>query len=219
MKPSNAIITPEGYPFIAYAAGLFLFLFAGVLFLSSAILAIPAFITFLLLLFTVCFFRNPERIPPADEHLMVSPADGVVVYAGPAEQEHIGQCQKISVFMSVFNVHVNRAPYSGKIVDSFYKKGRFLDARHPKASSENEQHGLVLDLANGARVVFVQIAGLVARRILCYVNVNDYLERGKRYGMIRFGSRVDLYVPEGMQLLVKVGDHAVAGETPLVRVV
>ncbi len=219
MKPSNAIITPEGYPLIAYAAGLFLFLTAGACLLSSMALAVPAFITFLLLLFTVYFFRNPERTPPADEQLMVSPADGVVVYAGPSSEEHIGQCRKISVFMNVFNVHVNRAPFSGKIVDSFYRPGRFLDARSPKASSENEQMGLVVDLPNGARVVYVQIAGLVARRILCYAGVGDSLERGRRYGLIRFGSRVDLYLPEGVEILVKVGDGAVAGVTPLARIV
>ena len=134
-------------------------------------------------------------------------------------QEHIWQCQKISVVMNVFNVHINRAPYSGKIVDSYYREGRFLDARSPRASSENEQMGLVVDLANGTRVVFVQIAGLVARRILCYSSVGDFLERGKRYGMIRFGSRVDVFLPEGMEILVKVGQPTVAGETPIARVV
>ncbi len=219
MKPSNAIITPEGYPYILYASGLFLFLSAGALFLTSLALAVPAFITFLLLLFTVYFFRNPERMPPTDQQLLVSPADGVVVYAGPATEEHIGQCQKISVFMSVFNVHVNRVPFDCTVVDSFYHEGKFLDARNPKSSSENEQMGLVVETPDGLRLVFVQIAGLVARRILCYVNPGDTLERAKRYGMIRFGSRVDVYVPDGIEILVKLGEPAVAGVTALARIV
>jgi len=217
MRPSNALITPEGYPFITYSAGLFLFLAGGAVLLKSVALAVPAVITLLLLLFVISFFRNPERQPPADKALLVAPADGTVVYVGPATQEHLGACQKISIFMSVFNVHVNRAPITGTVVDRFYKQGKFYDARHADASCENEQCGLVMEQDNGVRVAFVQIAGLIARRILCYAEVGDRLERGQRYGMIRFGSRVDVYLPEGLESLVVVGQTTVAGETALVR--
>lgn len=217
MRPSNALITPEGYPFIAYSGGLFLFLAAGALLLKSAALAVPAVITFALLLFVISFFRNPERQPPADTSLVVAPADGTVVYVGPASQEHLGECLKISIFMSVFNVHVNRAPVTGTVVEHFYKKGRFYDARHAKASSENEQCGLVMETASGAKVAFVQIAGLIARRILCYVDTGDRLERGERYGMIRFGSRVDVYLPTVCEPMVVVGQTTTAGVTALTK--
>ncbi|WP_277057915.1 phosphatidylserine decarboxylase family protein [Trichlorobacter lovleyi] len=217
MRPSNALITPEGYPFIAYSAGLFLFLAGGAVLLKSVALAVPAAVTLLLVLFVISFFRNPERMPPADTALLVAPADGTVVYVGPATQEHLGACQKISIFMSVFNVHVNRAPISGTVVDRFYKQGKFYDARHADASCENEQCWLVMEQDNGVRVAFVQIAGLIARRILCYAEVGDRLERGQRYGMIRLGSRVDVYLPEGLESLVTVGQTTVAGETALVR--
>lgn len=215
MRPSNALITPEGYPFIAYSAGLFLFLAAGALLLKSAALTVPAVITLALLVFVISFFRNPERVPPSDTTLAVAPADGTVVYVGPATQQQLGDCLKISIFMSVFNVHVNRAPVSGVVVDRFYKQGKFYDARHSKASCENEQCGLVLETASGARVAFVQIAGLIARRILCYVDTGDRLERGQRYGMIRFGSRVDVYLPPGCEPMVAVGQTTTAGVTPL----
>ena len=218
MKSSKAIITPEGYPFIAYSAGLFLLLASAALLLSSAILAIPAFITLLLVIFVISFFRNPERTPPEDPALVIAPADGTVVYVGPSEQEHLGQCQKISIFMSVFNVHVNRFPATGRVVAHFYKQGKFYDARHAKASCENEQCGLVIETAQGCKIAFVQIAGLIARRILCYVKEGDQLERGERYGMIRFGSRVDVYLPSGLEPLVTVGQSTRAGVTPLVKI-
>lgn len=217
MRPSHALITAEGYPFIAYSAGLFLFLLAGALLLKSAALAVPAVATFALLLFVISFFRNPERTPPVDTTLVVAPADGTVVYVGPATQEHLGTCQKISIFMSVFNVHVNRAPVTGTVVDRFYRQGKFYDARHAKASCENEQAGLVMETEAGIKVAFVQIAGLIARRILCYAEIGDRLERSQRYGMIRFGSRVDVYLPEGCELLVQVGQTTRAGVTPLTR--
>ena len=217
MRPSKALITAEGYPFIAFSAVLFLLLSSGTLLLRSEALAVPAVISLLLLIFIISFFRNPERTAPDDTALVIAPADGTVVYAGPAVQEHLGACQKISIFMSVFNVHVNRAPVSGTVVDYFYKPGRFYDARHPKASSENEQCGLVMETDQGVRVAFVQIAGLIARRILCYATVGDHLERGQRYGMIRFGSRVDVYLPEGSNLLVSVGQTTTAGVTALTR--
>lgn len=218
MKPSKALITPEGYPFIAYSFGLFCLLLAATVLLSSAVLAIPTVITFLLVVFVTSFFRNPERSAPTDPDLVIAPADGTVVYVGPSEQEHLGQCQKISIFMSVFNVHVNRAPVSGRVIERFYKVGKFYDVRHAKASCENEQCGLLIETLSGTRIVCVQIAGLIARRILCYVDAGEQLERGKRYGMIRFGSRLDVYLPSGLEPLVSVGQTTWAGETPLVRI-
>lgn len=217
MKPSKALITSEGYPAIAYSVGLFLFLSVATLLLSSVILAVPALIALLLVIFVVAFFRNPERIPPADEQLLIAPADGTIVYVGPAEQEHLGACQKISIFMSVFNVHVNWAPCTAKVIERFYRPGRFLDVRNSRASSENEQLGLVLETGQGMRMVCVQIAGLIARRIHCYVDAGDLLKRGERYGMIRFGSRLDLYLPTDVTPLVAVGEVTAAGETPLAR--
>ncbi len=217
MRPSNALITPEGYPFIAYSSGLFLFLAAGSWLTGSLALAIPAVIALLLTVFVISFFRNPERQPPSDVQLLVAPADGTVVYVGPATQEHLGECLKISIFMSVFNVHVNRTPAAGTVVERFYKAGKFYDARHPKASCENEQCGLVLKIDGGVKIACVQIAGLVARRILCYVDAGDRLERGARYGMIRFGSRVDLYLPEGIEPMVTVGQTTTAGVTAMAR--
>lgn len=217
MRPSKALITPEGYPFIAYSAGLFLFLAAGALLLKSVALTVPAVITLLLLLFVVSFFRNPERTPPSDAALVVAPADGTVVYVGPASQQQLGECLKISIFMSVFNVHVNRAPVTGTVVEQFYKQGKFYDARHAKASCENEQCGLVMETEHGVKVAFVQIAGLIARRILCYVDKGHRLERGERYGMIRFGSRVDVYLPADCEPMVQEGQTTTAGVTPLTR--
>ena len=219
MRPSKALITPEGYPFIAYSIGLFLFLTVGAVLLRSTALAVPAVVTLLLVVFVISFFRNPERVPPADPTLVVAPADGTVVYSGPATQEYLGACQKISIFMSVFNVHVNRAPVSGRVIDRFYRRGKFYDARHAKASCENEQCGLVVETDTGDKVAFVQIAGLIARRILCYVDVDDRLERGERYGMIRFGSRVDIFLPEGCDPLVAIGETTTAGVTALARLV
>lgn len=218
MHPSTALITREGYPYIAYSAALFLFLALSAWLLSSTVLAVPAVISLLLLVFVVSFFRNPQRTAPPDERLLVAPADGTVVYVGPSNQEHLGDCQKISIFMSVFNVHVNWAPCNALVVGRFYREGRFLDARSSRASSENEQCGLVLEDEGGRRLVCVQIAGLIARRILCYVDCGDRLERGKRYGMIRFGSRVDLYLPDGYEPLVTVGQVTAAGQTPVARI-
>jgi phosphatidylserine decarboxylase len=122
---------------------------------------------------------------------------------------------KVSIFMSVFNVHVNRAPASGKVIEMFYNKGEFFNAALDKASLQNEQAGILMETAGGQRLLFVQIAGLIARRIVTYPVVGDLLEKGMRYGLIRFGSRVDVYFPEGSEVLAKVGDRTVAGESIL----
>jgi phosphatidylserine decarboxylase len=216
---NNGIIAREGYPFIAYSAGLTLLLVLAAAKLGSAVLAVPACIALVLTVFVVSFFRNPERTPPGDAASVVAPADGTVIVVERVAETPLGvEALKISIFMSVFNVHVNRAPLDGRVVDIAYHPGRFLDARDGRASSENERNGVVLETAAGVRIAFVQIAGLIARRIICYPNVGDTLVRGTRYGLIRFGSRVDVYLPVDVEPLVKLGDTTTAGETILGRI-
>lgn len=215
---NSTLFAREGYPFIIYSSGLTLLLAFAAWQLGSLVLAFPAAVSFLLTLFILNFFRNPERTPPADQRAVVSPADGVVVVVDRVPETPLGvEALKISVFMSVFSVHVNRVPFSGKVIDKFYHRGKFFDARHGRASFENERSGIILETDKGVRLAFVQIAGLIARRIISYPDAGDLLARGERYGMIRFGSRLDVYLPVDVAPLVKVGDTAVAGETVLGR--
>jgi phosphatidylserine decarboxylase len=147
---------------------------------------------------------------------VVAPADGVIVFLGKVLEPYSKvEMEKISIFMSVFNVHVNRLPVSGKVIDSFYIKGKFYDVRDERASFENEQRGLLIETVAGTRVVLVQVAGLIARRIVCYAKVGDLLTRGRRFGLIRFGSRLDIYLPTGTMIKVAMGEKSVAGETVL----
>ena len=215
MRNTHTPIAVEGYPFICG------FFFAAVvlallgLYLHPFILA-PAALLLLLSVFSAFFFRNPERTTPENEQTVIAPADGVIIFSGRVVEPHTGaEMEKLSIFMSVFNVHVNRAPVSGKVVDSFYTKGKFYDVRDERASFENEQQGLVLETAPGLRLVVVQVAGLIARRIVCYAKVGDLLIRGRRYGLIRFGSRLDVYFPLGTRIKVAMGEKTSAGETVL----
>jgi len=209
MRNENTPIAVEGYPFIVLAD--FVTMFFALL--SWKILAVIAFI---LTLFITYFFRNPERTLPEDENAVVAPADGVIIFLGPSSEEHVmAEMTKISIFMSVFNVHINRTPISGLIVETFYNRGKFMDVRDERATFENERSGLVLENARGTRIVVVQVAGLIARRIICYLQKGDQAIRGKRYGLIRFGSRLDVYIPTNADLRVKMGDKTVAGETIL----
>jgi len=209
MRNENTPIAVEGYPFIVLAG--FVTMFFALL--SWKIIAVIAFI---LTLFITYFFRNPERTLPEDENAVVAPADGVIIFLGPSSEEHVmAEMTKISIFMSVFNVHINRAPISGLIVETFYNRGKFMDVRDERATFENERSGLVLENARGTRIVVVQVAGLIARRIICYLQKGDQAIRGKRYGLIRFGSRLDVYIPTNSDLRVKMGDKTVAGETIL----
>ena len=164
------------------------------------------------------FFRDPDRVVPMEEGLVVSPADGIVSLIGPAvppAELDLGAAplMRVSVFMSVFDCHVNRAPVAGEVTRLAYRPGKFVSAELDKASEENERHGLVLAMADGTRVGVVQIAGLVARRILCEVDSGARLERGDRFGLIRFGSRLDTYLPEGTAPRVSVGQTMIAGES------
>ena len=166
------------------------------------------------------FFRDPERFTPLREGLIISPADGVVSLieqaVPPAEMEMGDQpLTRVSVFMNVFNCHVNRAPIGGTVARIAYRPGKFLNAALDKASEDNERNGMVLLMADGRKLGVVQIAGLVARRILCEVHEGQTLATGERFGMIRFGSRLDVYLPEGVAPLVALGQTMVAGETVL----
>lgn len=177
----------------------------------------PALFFILLTIFVLWFFRNPERVIPQDPMAVISPADGKIIVAEEVSEGRYlkERALKVSVFMNVFNVHVNRAPYSGKVVDVIYNKGKFISANLDKASMDNEQNAVILDIGSGKKIMFVQIAGLIARRIVCYLKPGDSIEKGKRMGLIRFGSRLDVYLPIGSTLNVKIGDKVVAGETIL----
>ena len=164
------------------------------------------------------FFRDPKRAVPQGEGLMVSPADGIVSLierAVPPAELGMGPepLLRVSVFMSVFNCHVNRAPIAGRLVKMAYRPGKFLNASLDKASVDNERNSLCFELADGRQIAVVQIAGLVARRIVPFVSEGQSLRTGERFGLIRFGSRVDVYLPDGVVPLVALGQNMVAGET------
>jgi len=212
LKPVLVPIHREGWPFIAaFVIG------AAILGWIWAPLYIPGV---LLAAWCVYFFRNPDRVTPTRSGLVISPADGVVQTIGPAappEELDMGAepLTRISVFMNVFNVHVNRIPTDGTIDKLSYRPGKFVNASLDKASVDNERQAVRMKTADGRTVAFVQIAGLVARRILCTLTIGQDVRAGERFGMIRFGSRVDVYLPEGVAALVCVGQTCIAGETVL----
>lgn len=172
-----------------------------------------------LAVFVTAFFRDPERQIPNDAAAIVSPADGRVIKAEIVRDDRFlgADAFKISIFMNVFNVHVNRAPASGKIVKIIYNSGKFFNASLDKASLENEQNALIVETPDKRRIAFNQIAGLIARRIVCRVNTGDVLEKGGRFGLIRFGSRVDVFMPIDCAPAVKVGDKVSAGSSIIAR--
>lgn len=211
MRNQNTPIATEGYPFVAMAG-------AATLALVLLSWKIPALLALTVTLYIAYFFRNPQRTPPADENAFLAPADGVITFLGNARENHLdAEMMKISIFMSVFNVHVNRVPCTGTVIDTFYVKGKFHDARDEKATFENEQSGIILETERGEKIVIVQVAGLIARRIVSYPKKGDALRRGQRFGLIRFGSRVDVYLPTGVEIRVSAGEKTVAGETILGR--
>lgn len=166
------------------------------------------------------FFRDPVRVIPQKEGLVLSPADGIVSLIQdvvPPKELGLGEAPltRVSVFMNVFNCHVNRAPVAGKFTNIAYHHGKFLNASLDKASEFNERNGLTIETDNGVKIGVVQIAGLVARRIVCFVSQGDQIKAGERFGLIRFGSRLDVYLPAGVAPAVTVGTTAVAGETIL----
>lgn len=170
------------------------------------------------------FFRDPDRVTPLREGLVIAPADGRIssierVVPPPELGFGIGERQRISIFLSVFDVHINRAPVAGRISRSVYVPGAFVNAALDKASADNERRALVIAMLNGEEIGVVQIAGLIARRIVTFKDEGDTVAVGERFGLIRFGSRVDVYLPEGKTALVAVGQRAIAGETVLADLV
>ncbi len=205
-------IAHEGYPFIGIS---FLLVVIG-----GFIHPLLFVLFFVLLVFVVSFFRNPRRLAPIGDNLVVSPADGKIIFVGEVDEGRIlkRRLKKVSVFMSPLNVHVNRAPVTGVIKKVEYTKGKFFGAFSDKASLDNEQNALVIESSIGDEILFIQIAGFLARRIVNYVRPNDRLNVGEIFGLIRFGSRMDIYFPTNYQLRVKIGDRAKAGETILSEV-
>ena len=201
---------PEGRKFVAIAAAITVVLFL----LWEPLGWVGAGLT----VWVYYFFRDPVRVTPTRPGLMVSPADGVVSLLEPSvppSELGLGDqpMTRVSVFMSVFNCHVNRLPAEGTITKVAYHEGKFLNASLDKASVDNERNGIAVELADGRRYGVVQIAGLVARRILCWSKEGQKLQTGERFGLIRFGSRLDIYLPEGVQPQVCIGQTMIAGET------
>lgn len=216
LSSAASVLVPvhrEGYPFVlAFAAATLVLFWLG--------LPSLAWIGVVLTLWCAYFFRDPERVTPLAEGLVISPADGrisaIEQVMPPAELDLPNEpVIRISVFMNVFDVHVNRAPVDATVRRITYVPGAFINAELDKASADNERQAFTLDLADGRRMGVVQIAGLVARRIVRFVNEGEHLLAGQRIGLIRFGSRVDVYLPKGVPALACVGQRAVAGETVL----
>ena len=208
LKPMH----PEGRKFVA--------IFAAVTLVLFLIWEPLGWIGVLLTVWCYYFFRDPERVTPSRPDLVISPADGVVSLIEPAvPPAELGMedrpLTRVSVFMNVFNCHVNRSPVAGTLKEMSYRPGKFFNASLDKASKDNERNSLRVTMADGRDIAVVQIAGLVARRIMWWVKPGDALAVGERFGLIRFGSRVDVYLPDGVEPLVEIGQTMVAGETVL----
>lgn len=208
LKPMH----PEGRKFVAIFAAI-----TAVFFLLSTFLG---WIGVGLTVWCYYFFRDPKRATPMRDGLIVSPADGVVSLiekaVPPAELGMSDEAlTRVSVFMSVFNCHVNRAPIAGRIAAIAYRPGKFFNASLDKASSDNERNSLCIEMEDGRQIAVVQIAGLVARRIVCFSSKGDTIQTGERFGLIRFGSRLDVYLPDGVQPMVSLGQTMISGETVL----
>ncbi len=211
MRQPSIGIAPEGLPFI------FLCAFTAVVF--ALIKCWPVAVIFLVLTwFAGHFFRDPERVTPTGAGLAVSPADGTIVKMQPMPDPFSGESRMcVSIFMNVFSVHVNRSPVAGTVKSIAYHPGVFVNAALDKASTDNERCAYSIEDGEGRSFSMVQIAGLIARRIVCRVDEGDALGRGERFGLIRFGSRVDLYLPDDYAVDVKIGDAVFAGQTVLAR--
>jgi phosphatidylserine decarboxylase len=206
LKPMH----PEGYKFVA----IFALIAAGLMWLWQPLGWVGVGLT----VWCYYFFRDPKRSVPQDSDLILSPADGVISLIERAvPPPELGMAPdalvRVSVFMNVFNCHVNRAPVAGKITAIAYRPGKFFNASLDKASVDNERNALAIRLPDGRQIAVVQIAGLVARRIMCWSKANDAIAAGERFGLIRFGSRLDVYLPDGVAPLVALGQTMVAGES------
>ncbi len=205
-RDNHPLIAREGWPHVAIALALAL--------IATGFLGAWSLLFWAAALFVLQFFRDPSRNPPQTPGVALSAADGRVLLVQKARDPYLNRdALKISVFMNVFNVHSNRSPASGAIKERWYHSGKFFNASLDKSSEENERMALWIRTDDGQDVTCVQIAGLIARRVLCYVDAGERLERGQRYGFIRFGSRVDLYLPVGSHPRVTVGDKVTAAET------
>ena len=206
------IIHSDGWKFIA--------IFAAVAFILAMINPNLGWVGAVLTAWCMYFFRNPERTVPSREGLVVRPADGIVcqiMSVIPDPELELGDeaRTRVSIFLNVFDVHVNRVPIGGTVHKVIYHEGQFINASFDKASEKNERNTVVVDTADGNRLAFVQIAGLIARRIRCDLSALETVETGQVFGLIRFGSRMDVYLPEGMEPLVVEGQRMIAGETVL----
>ncbi len=208
MKWSSYPILTDGLPFVVFTLSL------TIMFVFFKFIAL-SIIFFIITLFMIIFFRNPKREIPSDENAIISPADGKIIEIKEEfEDRYIkDKVLKISIFMTLFNVHVNRAPATGKILDIKYFKGKFHSANIKKASEENEKNIILMDVGKKRRLLFIQIAGMIARRIRCYVKEGDLLLKGEPYGAILFGSRVELYLPTDVKLKRAKGEWVKGGET------
>lgn len=210
MKNEGIPIVKEGFPF------LFVALIGAVGFTVGGLWPV-GLLLFLAAGYIIYFFRNPERLPPVGAKLVCSPADGHVIVLGNAiESEFLNEEMiKISIFMSLIDVHVNRVPVEGTVKNMKYHRGRFMVASEDRASEENERNAMLIETPSGVKVVLVQVAGLIARRIICYPAIGNFILKGQRMGLIRFGSRCDIFLPKSAKVLVKMGDKVLGGETVL----
>lgn len=209
LKP-QVPVAKEGYPFIGFVV-------FCTLFFALLGLLIPASVFLVLATFVLCFFRDPERFIPPRENALVSPADGKILLVEEIDDNTFTSEKgyKISIFMNVFNVHVNRIPFAGKVDKIIYTPGKFYSADSEKGALQNEYCAAVLTTSNGKKLAFVQVAGLIARRIVCWLEPGDPAKKGERYGLIRFGSRVDLYLPRETEITVQPGQKVRGGESIL----
>lgn len=211
----------EGFTILIFTALILIGFNAGIRFLAgenSLFASIFLILSFIFFVLVVQFFRNPLRSTPQEPGSIIAPADGQVVVIEEVEElEYFkDRRRQISIFMSPLNVHVNRVPISGKVVYYKYFKGKYLVAWHPKSSTKNERTSVVME-ENGKEVLFRQIAGAVARRIVCYVKPGDELSKGDEYGFIKFGSRIDVYLPLNADVTVEIGQKTIGGETVIAK--
>lgn len=212
MKNEGVPIVREGLPFLWISLLATLAFWLGGLWpLAVVFLGLSTFIAY--------FFRNPERLPPVGSAMVASPADGRIIFVGKVKETEFLQTEmiKISIFMSLWDVHVNRVPVDGTVRNMKYHRGRFMAAFEERASDENERNATLIETPSLQKVVLVQVAGLVARRIVCYPGIGAFILRGQRIGLIRFGSRCDLFLPVSSEVLVQLDDRVLGGETIVAR--